>query len=638
MSQFMLPRCARRVSSWQNRTTAFQLLLLCLFWRSLTFASAATLAVESAGQPKDWSPFPVDASQVTPDGRLIVPTTASSEFFRLLIAEGDGPVRPTASVPEAARTLALEFLARRQASLVGAAEPAEIIPELSEPLELGPVAAVYHDYSVTDGSTPAYVEFKLVRARPSGRPVAGAIFGGGPLEVDSRIDAGHLTVSLTRFDQPICDHAFAGSARFERLLARAAGGNPVARLVRFDDTFLVAEDAAGKVVASLGSAPYLPDPVLLNVPEEGFEAEIGPTGLAPSTGPQLQARQPASYAAFVNEWRTNAVIRRYLEARVAAAAEAWQFAGEGPKTVTLDLRQSVILNPSGPAGVRAASSADNVIRVEIEAASGRVTATALAAGEALVTIWQADGSSSVCVVETSDPASGPTTGRLAPHGLWVPGKKAGWYLSKERRISTWDEQRHYDQIWKDPDLCAKTVSGCGPTAWAMYYGYWDRHGYPRLFAGNNLADSPQTIGSNFIYPSVHECIKAVFDAVGEICFEKLDRAATLPNLMDRGLQWAVSRGVGTVGTIHWGVPGVSPGSQKKALDSLDAGRISIVGIGFYSHYPVAYGYQRWEYRGRYGTVWVVDYNLLLNLGWGPGQAPEWRNIKQLWYATNIQPK
>ena len=611
---------------------------LLLLAASLAPASAATLGVESAARLGSWSPLPVVPAQVMPDGRVVVPASAAASFYRLTIAPGTGPIRATSEVPEAARALALEYLARRAASLGSATEPPDISPEVSDPLELGPVAAVLHDYAVNGGATPAYVEFKLVRATRPGRPAAGAIFGGGPTEPDSRPDAGHLTVSLTSADGPICDHAFAGTARFERLLARAAGGAPVAKLVRFDDAFLVAEDASGGVVASLGSAPYLPDPALLNIPAGGFTAEIGSTGLAPSTGPTLRARQPDTYGALVNEWRTNAVIRRFIEARAANAAEAWPFAGDGPKTITLGLRQSTVLNASGPAAIRAASSADAVIRVEVDAASGRVTATAVANGESMVTLWQADGTSSVCIVETPDPAPGAAAGRPALHDLWVPGKKAGWYKTGEIRIGTWDDQRHYDQIWYDPELCAKTVSGCGPTAWAMYYGFWDRNGYPKLFGRPEVADAPREMAAKYVYTTVHECIKAVFDAVGEVCFDKLDRAATLPNLMDRGLQWGVSRGTGSSGSLHWGAPGLSPESQNLALASIAAGRISIVGIGFYSHYPVAFGSQRWEYRGRYGTVWRVDHNLLLNLGWGSDQAPEWRNIQQLWYATHIHPK
>jgi hypothetical protein len=615
------------------------ILLLCLAIPNPAGA-AATLTVETTTRLPDWSPAPIAPGQVTPDGRLVVPGDSSAALYRLAIGNSAGPLRGTAEVPAPALTLATEFLDRHNAALADGAFAADTEPDFDGPLALGPVAAIYHDPAVDDGRTPAYVEFKLLRPRVASPPATGgAFFGGRPEEKDARPDAGYVTVSLTPNDRPIAAYAFAGSTRYERLLARVPAVAPVARILRFDDAFMVAEDTAGRALASLGSAPYIPDPAVLSIPPDGYELELGTAALPPAVGPALTARQAESYADFVGTWKTNPVLRRILEARAAAAEEAWLFAGDGPKTVEVGLRQTVVLNSTGPAAIRAASAAPEVIRVDVDASSGRVQATAVANGESLVTLWQADGTRTVCLVATPDPAPGALhgQGRPVPHKTWIPGKQAGWYMAGTHYVSSWDEQRRYNQVENDSQMCSGTVSGCGPTAWAMYFGHWDRKGYPKLFADAAVADAPQFMG-NPINPSVLACLRYVFDAVDEVCFDKLDRAATLPHKMHLGLQWSSSRGVGSTGNIKWGVPYLSPGSQDKALDSLRAGRVSIVGIGVYSHYPLAYGYRRWEWRGKYGTVWNVDYDLRCNMGWGSSHEPEWRNIGQLWYATHIRPQ
>lgn len=586
----------------------------------------ASVGVQTSPTLGGWVPAPISAAQVTPDGRVIVPAAAAAGFFRLEIALGGGPLVATEETPEVARRVLADFLARHNQA--GSELDNTADGEAGGPFEAGPVAALLFDPTVDEGRTPAYVEFKLLRAGPAtAPPAAGRVFAGRPEETDARRDAGYVTVSLTAADLPVASHAFAGSARFERLLANAGGRSP-ARLVRFDDAFMVAEDAAGGVIASLGSAPYTPDPALVNAPEDGFELALGTAALPPSVGPAVTGREPTSYAAFLQEWRTDPVIARARAGRAALAEEAWWFVGDGPKTLTVALRQSLVLNPSGPAAVRAESADPGVIGVTVDAASGQVTATAFAEGDALVTLWDAGGRRTVCLVETPSPGL---------HDEWVPGKKAGWFLAKEHLVSSWAEQRKYNQVLGDAQMCTGTVSGCGPTAWAMYFGHWDRKGYPKLFADPALADAPEFMG-NPTRQSILDCLRYVFDAVDEVCFNKLDRAATLPSKMHLGLEWSSQRGVGSTGTLKWGVPYLCPGAQSKALDSLNAGRISIVGIGVYSHYPVAYGYRRWEWRSKKGKVWKVDYHLRLNMGWGAAHEPEWRDIGQLWYATNLRPQ
>lgn len=601
--------------------------------------SAAQIHVERSANLQTWQPHPVAPGQVLPDGSLVVPADQAMSAFRLKIAAGGGPVIATADTPAGARALAEDFL-----RTLNARPPSEGDDDFElGPLQLGDVAALFFDPAHAGGTEPAYVEFKLRRApEPSSGPAEpNPVFTHNQAGPDPRPDAGSVTVCLHRGDLPIPASAETGVARFEKLLARVPAGVPV-RLVRYDDTFMVAENGAGLPVASLGSAPYLLDPAILQIPPDGFTHETD--GTTPPTGPlgpRIQGRAAATYAEFVTAWRTHPVFTAIRQARAVMAADAWDFAGEGPKTVAVPLRQTVALG-SRPGPVQRAESSDpDIAQVAVSPTSGRAEATGVATGEALVTLWYTDGFRERCVVDVP----GTTGGRLGPQGVapheYIPGQKAGWTITAEKLVSKWSEQRKYTQVKNDPQMCPTTVSGCGPTAWAMFYAHWDRKGYPRLFGDTTLADSPEFMRPNkdaAIFPSIIDCLRSVFASVDEICFAKLDRAATLPGMMHLGEQWAMGRNVKLKGSYQFGVPYLSPGSRNRALDSLNQGRISIVGIGNYAHYPVAYGYRKWEWKTKKGKTLNTDYDLRLNMGWGSGHDPEWQGIAQLWYATNLRPE
>ena len=157
----------------------------------------------------------------------------------------------------------------------------------------------------------------------------------------------------------------------------------------------------------------------------------------------------------------------------------------------------------------------------------------------------------------------------------------------------------------------------------------------RAFGDFTKVDAPETIG-NPLSSLVLDATRAAFNSVDEICIASMDRAATLPTSMHMGLQWCDARGIGRSGKIKSGVPYLSPGCQKLAIESLDAGLMSIVGTGFYSHYPLASGYRRWDWKTRWGTRILTTYDLRLNMGWGSSHDPEWRTIEQIWFATKLK--
>jgi hypothetical protein len=141
----------------------------------------------------------------------------------------------------------------------------------------------------------------------------------------------------------------------------------------------------------------------------------------------------------------------------------------------------------------------------------------------------------------------------------------------------------------------------------------------------SLADAPL-----YNNDAVRDCNRYVFSRVGPLCVS--GQAATMPWNMAEGYRWANARGAGFSISWNWGVPYVSPGVRNKARDSIFAGRPSIVGLGFYSHYPLAYGYATRDYVWA-GITWDTAHYFLCNMDWG-GSSPEWQDGSSFWFATN----
>ena len=76
----------------------------------------------------------------------------------------------------------------------------------------------------------------------------------------------------------------------------------------------------------------------------------------------------------------------------------------------------------------------------------------------------------------------------------------------------------------------------------------------------------------------------------------------------------------------------SSGPRNRAKASIcDDGRPAIVGIGFYAHYPFAYGYRHRQYTV-WGVTWKTDRQWKVAMGWG-GSSCSWVNANDCWYGT-----
>jgi hypothetical protein len=202
---------------------------------------------------------------------------------------------------------------------------------------------------------------------------------------------------------------------------------------------------------------------------------------------------------------------------------------------------------------------------------------------------------------------------------------SGWTSWRYWYAGNWGDQRRYNQFWNDPFMCNNGWSGCGPTAWSMLYGWWDRQGSPRCLRNTGSGDAPL-----YNDASVRDCDRYLFPRLGTFCVS--GQAATMPWSMANGYQWGLARGAGFNISWNWGVPYVSPWCQDKARSSIQSGRPSIIGMGFYWHYPLAYGYAQREYKVL-GITFSTSKWFKCNMGWG-GSSPQWRNGSSLWFATN----
>ena len=153
----------------------------------------------------------------------------------------------------------------------------------------------------------------------------------------------------------------------------------------------------------------------------------------------------------------------------------------------------------------------------------------------------------------------------------------------------WGDQRKYRQVPSGTGLnTSKCPSGCGGTAWAMLYGWWDENkGYDLLIGGSG-APVCDTTGTDSAQWSIRNsyidsyCISVKY--IG-------DYGVTNPWKMDNGHEYAEDRGYSVSYSYYWCATTCSKARQRARDGIRDWGRPSIIGFSYLSaHYAVAYGY------------------------------------------------
>lgn len=206
-----------------------------------------------------------------------------------------------------------------------------------------------------------------------------------------------------------------------------------------------------------------------------------------------------------------------------------------------------------------------------------------------------------------------------------------------------DAQPRYSQF--DHDGCA---IGCGPVAWTMLFGWGDYQ------AGNgNTYWAPRFglyrenggRGANVVAPltqdaGIRNVITEIHDEVGTFC--AFGSGATAPWDMPGAWRYLNGR-TGTGLRSDWNSLGIHDDSiRDRAIDSIVNRRTpAVIGTGWLSHYPLAFGYA-WQQRTvRYCFIFcwddtVTDRCFYVNDGWGGGGAGEWIDAGT-WFSGQIFP-
>ncbi len=209
---------------------------------------------------------------------------------------------------------------------------------------------------------------------------------------------------------------------------------------------------------------------------------------------------------------------------------------------------------------------------------------------------------------------------------------------------TGGDQPRYNQF--DQNGCA---IGCGPVAWAILLCWADRQA-----AGGNAYWAPRWgiyrrdggRGDNDVAPinqtnGVNNVIREIHGQVGTFC--AFGSGATVPWSMP-GVWRYLSGRTGATQECHWNSLGIhETGIANQAAESICYRRTpAVIGTGWLSHYPVAFGYA-WQRRTvRHSFLWwdweetVTDTCFYVNNGWGGGGAGEWIDAGT-WFSGEIHP-
>lgn len=231
---------------------------------------------------------------------------------------------------------------------------------------------------------------------------------------------------------------------------------------------------------------------------------------------------------------------------------------------------------------------------------------------------------------------------LSAEGTPVAASHTGWTPWQVRWAGDFQDQRNYYQPVKVTNTIfgkARCPSGCGATAWAMLFGWADhqaergnRYWAPRwgLYRENGgygaNADAPQHLDAG-----VENMTWDIAGRMATLC--AFGQTATHPDQM----QYANSYFKGRTGTTmevnsNWfGVHALS--LHIRARDSiLNRNTPAIIGTGWLSHYPLAFGYD-WRCRTNDPNNCVFEF--YVNQGWGGG-GNGWIPAGT-WFSGEIRP-
>ncbi len=209
-------------------------------------------------------------------------------------------------------------------------------------------------------------------------------------------------------------------------------------------------------------------------------------------------------------------------------------------------------------------------------------------------------------------------------------------------------QRLYDQM--EAHTAPNTTgcwSGCGPTAWAMLFGWADKQAASgnSYWAGRwglyrqNGGKGADVVAPQYMDTGVRNMTWEIRSDVGTWC--AFGSGPTVPWDMDDATDYFNGR-TGTRLSTHYNVLGIHESRLREyARDSIiDRNTPAVIGTGWLTHYPLAYGYawRKRTVRKCFIFCWnETEYNraFYVNQGWG-GSDNGWVSAGT-WFAGEIKP-
>ncbi len=219
----------------------------------------------------------------------------------------------------------------------------------------------------------------------------------------------------------------------------------------------------------------------------------------------------------------------------------------------------------------------------------------------------AGGAGGVAALE----AGAQSTGTLAADGYTY------WYATSQWSSVAFAQQVDYGQ-YKGTDVIGNCMTGCGPTAWAMLiawgdraasapqlpgFGIWaGRWGLYRYNGGKTTGDAvaPKNMRDPEHGPGIENITWEINGYLNTFCNPFNDNGATLPTDMHRITQylngrsgmevktWANVAGFDVVG---YTAQSIAEKARNVIQNPMEYRRPTVIGIGFLSHYPLAFGYR-----------------------------------------------
>ena len=507
--------------------------------------------------------------------------------------------------------------------------------------------------------------------RPLYRPdVTGVAYYEFPVTVDGR-PAGFITLSTGGHDFPVAHWNFDGETPTQQLEAQAAADEQNLTFYKLDALTYVAENTQGELVAStdtrlikvsgmnyaaLDGSYELTESSWQPAPSSS-DSSITPrsAGRLVTSGPQpsssLKLAEWSSWADLKNGYRDSygvlaESLRRHASTDWAVDQEVAE-AGEG--LVEGSTYPLALLSMDIPE-ISITGEGEPYVQTELVKREGlpplfNITAIASKADVGLpldVKISYADGQSEV-VKFFVVPAT--TTTQAAGQ----PSLMSAWSPWTYYWAGNDNDQRLYNQIaaHSGPNTSG-CWSGCGATAWGMLFGWADyqasigngawaaRWGIYRQNGGYG-ADA---VAPKYMDTGVQNMSWELRNRIGTFC--AFGSGATAPWDMAQASGYLNGRsGIGL--TTHYNIFGISEDRLRDyAINSIKyRGTPAIIGTGWLTHYPLAYGYAQQSRIVRKCFLWhcwdEVEYNrwFYVNQGWG-GSGNGWVPAST-WFAGEINP-